>query len=293
MTKIFREPLLHFIILASVIFSLSEWPEMGFLASSETEKIVVTQAQIQNLRMGFEKVYQRAPSEKDLESAIQTFIYEEVLYREALSMGLDRNDDIVRRRLSQKVQFLSEDLSSLEEPEEQELEEYLATHADDYRLPSRFTFQQIYLSTSKRGESVSADAIALMKELRINDSDAAKRGDSLMVDYQFTDQTEREIARSLGNGFVQSLDELPVGIWQGPITSGFGIHLVLIQERVEAKPAQLANVRKAVLRDFKADKRTQTNKLIYDVMRSRYEVTVEKENPEAKIQKTALVSQPS
>ena len=276
MANIAREPLVYFLLLAGVFFAIFEQvSDANFPGSSQLEEIVVTGGQLKKLTLRFEKVWQRSPSAEELEGVIQSYIREEVLYREALAMGLDRDDGVVRRRLSQKLEFLFEDLASLDEPEEQELQSFLASHVDDYRLPTRFTFQQIYLNTSKRGMSAQTDAVALLEKLRVQDADAANLSDSLMIEHQFDDATDREIVRVLGNEFLQSLLDTPIGSWQGPIASGFGLHLVRIDERVEGKPPALREVRNTVLRDWMAAKRKRVNETLYNAMRSRYKVTIE------------------
>lgn len=241
----------------------------------DNAEIVVTERQIQSLLLGFEKVWQRSPSKTEVDGLIQKHIREEILYREALAIGLDKDDGIVRRRLSQKMAFISEDLASLDKPEEQELQAFLVAHAEDYRQPSRFSFRHIYLNTSKRGESAQSDAIALLANLKTQDSNATLLGDPLMVKQQFNLETERDIERVLGSQFLQSLNDIPTGSWQGPISSGFGLHLVRVDERIEGKVSQLNEVRDEVVRDLGSEKRDQTNKAFYQNIRKRYTVKVE------------------
>mgnify|MGYP006140632825 FL=1 len=226
MINIFKEPLVHFLLIAAGIFLISGLFSNGNSSeSSQQNEILITQAQIKMMSKGFEKTWQRTPSTQELASAIEVYIREEVFYREALAMGLDRNDGIVRRRLSQKIQFLTEDLASLEAPEDEVLNVFLTTHADDYLNPARFTFKQVYLNTSKRGASVQTDAANFLKQLNENDKNAAELGDSLMVAHQFLDVAEYDVARSLGDDFLKAIKTSPTGSWQGPIKSGFGLHL--------------------------------------------------------------------
>jgi len=273
MKKIFREPLVVFLLLGGAMFALFQ--QVSNDALPDNVEIVVTKGHIQALLVGFEKVWQRSPSAKELDGLIQNYIREEVLYREALAMGLDRNDGIVRRRLRQKMEFISEDLANLDAPEEQELHAYLAAHQEDYRQPTRFSFRQIYFNTSKRGQAAQADAMTLVATLQAQDADVATLGDPLMVKQQFHSETEREIERALGSQFLQSLRETPTGSWQGPITSGFGLHLVRIDERIDGEISKLNDVRELVIRDWASVKRKQTNEAFYETLRKRYKVTVE------------------
>ncbi len=273
MKKIFREPLVVFLLLGGAMFALFQ--QVSNDALPDNVEIVVTKGHIQALLVGFEKVWQRSPSAKELDGLIQNYIREEVLYREALAMGLDRDDGIVRRRLRQKMEFISEDLANLDAPEEQELHAYLAAHQENYRQPTRFSFRQIYFNTSKRGQAAQADAMTLVATLQAQDADVATLGDPLMVKQQFNSETEREIERALGSQFLQSLREVPTGSWQGPITSGFGLHLVRIDERIDGELSKLNDVRELVIRDWASVKRKQTNEAFYETLRKRYKMTVE------------------
>ncbi len=273
MKKIFREPLVVFLLLGGAMFALFQ--QVSNDALPDNVEIVVTKGHIQALLVGFEKVWQRSPSAKELDGLIQNYIREEVLYREALAMGLDRDDGIVRRRLRQKMEFISENLANLDAPEEQELHVYLAAHQENYRQPTRFSFRQIYFNTSKRGQAAQADAMTLVATLQAQDADVATLGDPLMVKQQFNSETEREIERALGSQFLQSLRETPTGSWQGPITSGFGLHLVRIDERIDGELSKLNDVRELVIRDWASVKRKQTNEAFYETLRKRYKMTVE------------------
>ena len=242
---------------------------------SDNAEIVVTEGQSKALSLGYEKVWQRSPNEKEVPGLIQNYIREEVPYREALVMGLDKDDSDVRRRLHQKMEFLSEDIASLDEPTEQKLQAYLLANQDAYRQPARFSFRQVYLSVSKRGQSSQADAIALLAKVEKQDRNAATLGDPLMVNHQFNLATEQEIERVLGREFLQSLNETPTGNWQGPLSSGFGLHLVRIDKRIESEAPGLNEVRKQVVRDWGSEKRKQANETLYKNLRKRYTVTMD------------------
>lgn len=275
--KILKDPLLHFLLMGGVLFAVFQWGAGdGAAGISQIDEIVVTEGRVQTLYQTFGKVWQRAPTADELEGLIQDYIREEVLYREALAMGLDRDDTIVRRRMRQKIEFLSEDIASLEEPTEEELQEYLVAHPEKFRQDTRFSFRQVYLNADARGQSPDADALALLARLREQDGDAASAGDRIMIEHSFKNETEREIERALGRQFLQALRDTPQGSWQGPIVSGFGLHLVHISERIDGEVPELAEVRDIVLREWTAIKRTETNEAFYQMLRDRYKVTVEK-----------------
>lgn len=285
MKKIFKEPLLVFLLLGGAMFVFFQ--QVSDDSLPDNAEIVVTQGHIQALLLGFEKVWQRSPSAKELDGLIQNYIREEVLYREALAMGLDRDDGIVRRRLRQKMEFISEDLASLDAPDEQQLQSYLTAHQEDYRQPTYFSFRQIYFDTSKRGQAAQADAENLLAKLRIQEADVTILGDSLMLKQQFNSETETEIERALGAQFLQSLRDTPTGSWQGPIESGFGLHLVRIDERINGELPILNDVREMVTRDWASEKRKQTNEAFYESLRKRYKVTVENHVNDDRIDESA------
>ncbi|GAG18482.1 unnamed protein product, partial [marine sediment metagenome] len=205
--------------------------------------------------MNFEKVWQRSPSDAEMDSLVQNHVREEILYREALAMGLDRGDGIIKRRLRQKMEFFSEDIANLSEPDEFELQSFLAKHMQDYRQPTRYSFRQIYFDTGKRGQAAHNDASALLKTLSKRETGNAELGDRLMIQQQFDNETENRIKNALGSEFLDSLQQLPTGSWSGPIRSGFGLHLVYIDQRVEGSTPRLGKVRNLVRRDWALQKR--------------------------------------
>jgi len=274
MQKIFKEPLLVFFLLGGAIFVLFQ--QVSDKSQPDNAEIVVTGKQVELLTKGFKKIWQRPPFDEELDGLIKNYIRQEVFYREALAMGLDKNDDVVRRRLRQKMQFISEDISALAKPTEPELEEYLALHQEDYRQPRRYSFHQIYFDPSKRGKTVRKDAETLLKKLQTTDIDSVVPGDSLILEPRFNKTSERDIERVFGFRFAKSLAEMDTGSWQGPVRSGLGLHLVRIDELIDGRDAELNDVRELVLRDYSALKRKQTNEKLYDLLRKRYRVTVEK-----------------
>lgn len=274
MRKLTREPLVHFLLLGAGLFALYSW--VGEQDGPPAlEEIVITPGRIDHLAGSFKKTWQRFPTEQELEGLIREHIREEVLYREAVAMGLDRDDTIVRRRMRQKIEFLSEDIVSLDAPSDEDLQAFLAEHAEQFREETRFSFRQVYLDASKRGTAVEADALALMTELR-RGKDASTTGDRLMVRHSFESVSEREVERTLGKEFLQSLRNTEVGSWQGPIVSGYGVHLVYISERVDGEIPDLAKIRDAVVREWSSARRREANEAFYETLRSRYNITIER-----------------
>ena len=276
MKTILKEPLLYFLILGAALFWIYAFVsnDRG-VANEQLGEIMVTEGRIQALQVGFEKVWQRPPTATEQEGLVESFIREEVLYREALAMGLDRDDPIVRKRMNQKIEFLSEDLAGLQEPAEAELQAYLDANPESYRQPTSFSFRQVYLNPDKYGNEAENAALELLADLQSGEGDANEAGDTLMLKHQYINVSERNIGRELGRQFVEGLREIELGIWAGPVVSGFGWHLVKISDRIDGEIPDLDKVRELVMRDWGAEKRKQTNAAFYDALRKRYTVTVE------------------
>ena len=274
MKKLLREPLVHFLLLGLLVFA-------GFKVTSRNEagepsKIVVTQAQVESLVTGFSRTWQRPPTTLELEGLIREYIHEEVCTREALALGLDKDDSVIRRRLRQKLEFISDSVASQADPTEEQLQQYLQAHANSFRGEREFTFSQVYLDPQKHGENLTRDINQMLAELRLGSkSDVSKMGDSLLLEQNFESVPAGEVSKQFGEKFVANLAELPVGEWSGPIESGYGLHLVIVIDRKDGSAPALADVRETVKRDWVNARRSETNEKFYQALLKRYTVTVE------------------
>lgn len=275
MKRWLREPLLHFVLLGALIFA-------GYALvrrddGLRADEIVVTQAQLAMLATTFAGTWQRPPTADEMDGLIRDYVREEVAAREAVALGLDKDDTVIRRRLRQKLEFISEDLTSRAEPTERELQAYLAAHADLFRTERRFTFTQVYIDPARRGDGFSRDTGALLARLQADpDLDAAALGDSLLLGSRFDGLPESEVAREFGEDFAKALADLPVGGWQGPVKSGYGAHLVRITRRDEGDVPSLAQSREAVRREWSNAQRTTASEAFYRGLLARYSVTIER-----------------
>jgi HupE / UreJ protein len=225
--RLLREPLLHFLLLGLALFLL--YSLVGERTEGEPGKIVVTQARIDNLVSGFSRVRQRPPTSEELDGLIQDYVREEVYYREAIAIGLDQDDTIIRRRLRQKLEFVSEDVAALPEPTEADLSEFFRLHPDRFRLDSRMSFCHVYLSAERGPERLARDSREMLARLRKmgTEADAASRGDTFLLPNVFDDVPQSEVAAQFGEPFAVALNTVAVGKWEGPLESGYGAHLVL------------------------------------------------------------------
>ncbi len=278
MLKLLKEPLLHFLLLGAILFALFSWVgDDNYEQIIGSKEIVITPGIINTLSANFEKVWQRPPTQKEREGLIREFIREEILYREALALGLDRDDTIVRRRMRQKLEFLFEDLTAPADPSEEELLKHLSDNATVYLLEPRVSFHQVYLNPEKRGEAIKEDVNKLLSDLRTPKSnfDLYEIGDSLMIEQSYESISQSEAARYFGQQFADEIVSLEPGTWQGPILSGYGLHLVFVSERIDGRMPILDEVRKAVERDWLSAIRKQSNEGYFEKLLETYTITIE------------------
>ena len=272
--KILREPLLHFVVLGVGLFVL--FGAIGEPAEERQDQIVVSAAKIDNLAELFRRTWRRPPTRAELDGLIEDHVKEEILYREALALGLEQDDIVIRRRLRQKMEFISEDVAAQAEPGEGELRAFLTEHAERFREPSRISFAQVYLSPDRRGQDAWSDAERVLVALDAGRSDPAEAGDPFLLEQDHREVAAHDVERLFGGGFAARLAELPVGRWSGPVESGYGLHLVLVRERTPARLPDLDEVRDAVAREWQAARREAANRTFYEKLRAGYEVVVER-----------------
>ena len=277
--RIIGEPLVHYIGLGIVLFAgyalLTGRDESG-----SDRLIQVTQNEVQWLADSWQGRWQRPPTDEELRGLVDAYVREEVLYREALAVGLDRDDQVIRRRLVQKLEFITEDLASQVMPSEIQLQTFFTENLDRYRIPPRRSFQHVYFNADRRGAGVEADAEDVLERLRATSpslEEAVMLGDRFMLRYEYLDLSEEEVALQFGGRFAASLFRVEPGEWQGPIGSGLGLHLVRVVDVVEGRVPDLSEVRDEVLRDYGSEVRSRANEALYDNLRAQYQVEIDDE----------------
>lgn len=279
MKRILREPLLHFLLLGTVIFAA-----YGFVSkngNNEPGKIVISEGQIAAMTEGFARTWRRPPTSAEIEGLIKDRVQEEVYCREAMALGLDKDDTIIRRRLRQKIEFVTDDIAALTEPTEEELSIYLKAHADTFGVQRQFTFSQLYLNPERHGENLVRDTARLLAQLRQagDKADVVDVGDPFLLEHRFQSLPASEVVKQFGEKFATKLGELSLGQWQGPVESGYGVHLVWIIERTEGRVPELAEVRDAVRREWANARRLEANDKFYQELLKHYVVTIERAAP--------------
>ena len=264
-----RSPLVLFLLLGAGVFALDRGLTRG---DAERRVVAVTDEQVGAVRARWAAQWGREPTGPELERLLDEAVREEILYREAQRLGLDRDDPIVRRRLAQKMTFLLEDRAAAAAPTAEEVEAYYAAHAGDYREPRRTTFRHVFLSADRRADP-KRDAVDLLAALRSAGEGAWRRlGDPFMLLGEYADRTDRELGELFGAPFADALGDLPAGDWGGPLRSAHGVHLVRVLGRREASLPDLAAVRDRVAADLADARRRERNEAAFQELRARYDV---------------------
>jgi hypothetical protein len=272
--KFIREPFVHFLLLGAALFAVNAWREPRRPAGSAAARIEVTAAVVERLRAGYERQFGRTPDVEALRGLITAHIREEVLCREALALGLDRGDSIVRQRLAQKMEFLTDDLVGAAEPPESALQSYFATNAARYARPAQVSFRHVYFSQEKRGAKCEAAARDALAALTKGASDETM-GDAFLHGFEFAERETPEITALFGGEFSARLATLAEGQWSAPIESSYGLHLVRVEARGAMQPASFDAVRAKVSEDFNEERRRKANQEIFEKLRERYQVSVD------------------
>ena len=279
--KILREPLVHFLILGALLLFASNL--INKRTSGDTRKIVITPGQVEHLEDTFARAHQRPPDPDELKGLIRDYVREEVYYREALALGLDRDDAPIRQRLRQKMEFISEDVAAQAQPTGEQLRSYLSDHPEKFRIDKHFTFTQVYLDRARHGRRLNSDAQQMLAQLNKSgpSADVSNMGDPFLLEGNTENVSSRDVAREYGEKFAASLAEFPTGKWAGPVESGMGMHLVCVTNRTDGRLPQFDEVREAVRREWANDYRLESNRKFYEALLNRYTVTVELPPPPA------------
>ncbi len=256
-----KDPLIAFLGLGAALFAAA-----GLLDSDAQNRVIdVDAAEVNRLTQQWNAQMGRPPTAEEMEGLIESFIQEEIYFREALRLSLDQGDIIVRRRLVQKLNFLTEDIATSQSPSEAELRAFHDANAQRYRLPARYSFRHRYFSTDRRGNA-EADAKAALE-------DPQAKGDPFMLQRAYAERSERAVGDLFGRPFAAALAALsPAPDWQGPLRSAYGWHLVKLEQALPETQPPFEEVANRVSADFTAERREQANAAYYQALRSRYEV---------------------
>jgi hypothetical protein len=280
-TRWLREPLLQFLVVGVLLYALWTVVNPHLADRVPANRIVLTDDDLKQLAATWMLAGRAPPSDQQMQSLIDDRVREEVLYREALTLGLDKDDTIVKRQLARKMEFLAEDVSKLEVPQTGELKAWFEKNKERFALPARVSFRHIYFSPDRRGASVRTDAERAQRELVGMPMDApavAMAGDPFMFQQYYGDRPFDEIARQFGPQFAHSLVAVTPGAWAGPIASGYGWHVIFAESIAPERVPEFDDIEADVKSVWVEDHRNEVRARLYKAMLARYEVVLPARN---------------
>src|SRR6188508_2835770 len=269
--KLLGEPMLHFMLIGIALFGAYRWVSPG---DSGGRRIVITQGVIDDLVTQHVAARGREPSSTELNHLIQSYVHDEILYREGVRLGLERDDIVVKRRVRQKIEMIAEEDASTRAPTDADLSAYLVANPARFVQPAILTFEQVFIGESRSGPGVVQVAAVAREALR-KGGDPDELGKPTLLPHRMTRTPADLVARDFGPAFVGALEQVPIGERVGPIDSSFGAHYVRVSARTPAAAPQLAAVRDQVAREWENDRRQRARNDAYTKMRGEYQVSIE------------------
>ena len=288
MKRLLREPLIHFLLLGAVLFIVYHYTQPDRGAAPSSKQIQLTLDDLNQLNLYFQAQWRRPPTPEEFRRLVENKVQEEVLYREAMAMGLDKSDTIVKRRMAQKMQFLAEDVAAAREPTTAELKSWFEKNSAKFALPSRVSFRHLYFSPDRRGQRARDDAVKALTKLAGQPEDsklAALLADPFMFQDYYRDRAPEYLGKEFGPQFAQAVEKLIPGSWQGPIESGFGWHLVFVDTVIPGRVPAFEEIEPDVKTAWLGEQKAQAWEKAYKDIRAKYTVLLpappEKEPPRA------------
>ncbi|MEN9685857.1 MAG: hypothetical protein RLZZ28_1643 [Bacteroidota bacterium] len=276
---ILKQPLFHFFFIGALLFALYYLVNP---APNNRETIVINDEQLTRLQLVFEKEWNRKPTEEELKGLLTRYIQQEVYYRKALRMHLDENDEIIRRRLEQKLRFVTNDMANLVEPNAEDLQKFYAANKSRYLEPKKYSFTHIFFSPDKR-KNPEEDARRVLKSLPPlpdnNPAEWIKKGDLFPFASEVDSLSAKELDQSMGDGFSAKLDTMPIGKWVGPVVSGYGSHLIFIKEIKVPAEKNFSLIRESLLRDYQYQLQNDYNTRLFNEFRKDYTIEFNVKDP--------------
>ena len=275
MKRLLREPLIHFLLIGAVLFGLYSLTQSGRPATAPSREIRLSLDEIRQLTQLYQSQWRRPPTPQELERMVENKVQQEILYREALAMGLDKDDEIVKRRMAQKMQFLAEDVAAAREPTTVELKAWFEKNSAKFAQPPRLSFRHLYFSSDRRGARARYDAEQALAKLAGEPVDAKIAGplaDPFMFQDFYRDRAPDYLAKEFGPPFALAVARLPPGSWQGPVESGFGWHLVFVDTLIPGRVPAFEEVESDVRTAWLGEQKALAWEKAYRDMRAKYTV---------------------
>jgi peptidyl-prolyl cis-trans isomerase C len=282
-----REPLVQFLLIGVALFLISGALNQRTSQGGKGHDIALTMDDLRQLQNTFTAQWEREPSPEEMRGLVEQRIRDEILYLEALQLGLDKDDVIIRRRLAQKMQFLSEDVSAAYEPKTEELKPWYEENSQRFSLPATITFRHLYFSPDRRGSNARQAALKVLAKITRqpeNSKSVAELADPFMFQNYYGDRSAEQLAKEFGTSFAQAIFQLKPGPWQGPIESGYGWHLVWIESITPGRVPHFEEVEPDVKTAWLADRKALQWQKAYEKMRAKYQVSL----PEAPAERSSV-----
>ena len=273
MTRFLREPLVQFLLIGALLFGLYSFAPTGLPATAPSKEIRLSVGEIAQLTQLFQSQWRRQPTPKELERMVENKVQQEILYREALAMGIDKDDEIVKRRMAQKMQFLAEDVAAAHEPTTAELRSWFDKNSAKFAQPPRLSIRHLYFSPDRRGDRARDDAQQALAKLAGQPEDAkiaSLLADPFMSQDYYRDRAPDYLAKEFGPTFALAVAKLAPGSWQGPIESGFGWHLVFVDTVIPGRVPAFDEIEPDVRTAWLGEQKVLAWDKAYKAMRANY-----------------------
>lgn len=273
--KIFREPVLHFLLLGLALLAVDHFRRGR---RDEGAPIIVSPELVEGLRQEHQRRTGKQPDAKETQALVDAFLDEEVLFREAVRLQLDKGDALVRRRMVQKIELLAGDAAEVATVSEEEARAYLAAHPNLVVQPERFTFRHLFFSRDRRGAAAASDAEKALREL-VPSTAAAKsppRGDAFAMGDRLVGRTAQEVEAALGKELLSVLSRAAPGVWTGPVASPYGFHDLLLEARIAGGLPPLSQVRPRIEIAIRRERAEKAREAFVRQLRTRYRIETTK-----------------
>ena len=280
--KAIREPLVHFLSIGFLVFAVYAVMNHGKGAAVD-HQIVLTLDDLKQLNGSFISQWNRQPTAQEFNGLLESFVQQEILYRQGLALGLDKDDTIVKRRMAQKMEFLSEDVAAAHEPTSDELRKWFAKNSRDFALPGRATFRHLFFGFDQRGQKAQTDADSTLVRIAglSEDSPIAKsQADPFMFQNYYADRAPEQLAKEFGPDFATAIFKLKTGSWQGPIESAYGWHVIWIESITPGRIPNFEEIEDDVKTAWLTDQKAEQWRETYAKLRAQYDVVVLQPSPE-------------
>lgn len=267
-----REPFFQFLLLGALIWAGVEFVE----AQSERYTIHVGQAERQRLAIAYQQQYNQAPTSEQLQNLTDRYIRQQIFVREGHALGLDKGDEIVERRIAQKYEFLQQDLGAPDVPDDARLRSWYQAHKLQYLIGPQVAFSQVYFSPDRDGEAGAKaraeKALAALSAGKL--ARAPGLGDVFPGPSDLAPVSKEDAVRLFGESpLTAALTDLPAGKWSGPLRSGYGWHLIYVNQRLPPSLPAFEDIRGRISDDYREEQRRLENARSFEKLRAKYHVT--------------------